>query len=635
MPAFDRTVVVLGDTPRSLDAFVVYRQGPGESEFSLLTPRPVRGEDDPYRAAELMGADFQWLASKIGSPHPPMVYRKLRSDRGRMIAYSFISYGICRALGRIYIDDDVVTGREYRYRIVFLDVSGREIGRFESQLRVGDPRRPRAPGSLSAEAGDKRVLLEWDYPAFSGDKEDTTVGFHLYRKDGGGEYRRLTPAPALRTEEGLRYVDLEVEEGGSYAYAVEAVDIIGTASSRVFSRTVRIEDNRPPLLPEGLTAVDTEEGVLLVWRMSPELDTAYYNVFRGKSLKEDEAFIRINAEPVAADKPRYIDAGINRGDLYLYRVTAVDSKGNESAKSAAVSITPNDSEAPPPVGGIDFKIDEGTRSVTLSWQEVEADDLLGYYVYRGSTEDKVIRISSEALEGQGRISFTDRGFEERGLPPGAVVYYQVSAVDRSLNESEPAGISVTIPDNVAPPPPISLSARPDKEGNVVLRWQPSLARDLAAHRVYRGTGRGFRQAAEVKGGETQWLDTEAEAGTRYFYRISAVDQAGNEGERSVQVSVVPTDIIPPGPPEDLKVTFRDGRVELSWQAPADEDTAAFIVSRQPYRGGLKTKLSPAPVEKRSFTDPEGRPGFIYFVAAVDRSGNTGAAAEGSAEEAEE
>ncbi len=634
LSAGDRAVIILGDTPRSLDAFAVYRMGPGENDFSLLTPQPVRGPGDPYRAAELMGADFKWLASKIGSPHPPTVYRKLLSDRGRMIAYSFISYGICRALGRIYIDTDVDKGREYHYRIVFLDVRGREIDRYESGVRIDNPEKPEAPGSLSARAGDKRVLLEWDYPSFSGNKDDTTVGFHIYRKDGAAEYRRLTPAPALRTEEGLRYVDLDVAEGASYTYAVEAVDIIGTASSRVFSRTVTLRDERPPLLPEGLTAVDTEEGVLLVWRMSPELDAAYYNVYRGKSLKEDEEFVRINGEPVQADKPRYTDAGIDRGDLYLYRVSAVDRNGNESPMSAAVSITPNDSEPPPQVSSIDFRTEEEKRTVTLSWQGVEADDLLGYHIYRGSTKEKLIRISSEPVEGTGRISFTDRGFEGRGLPPGAVVYYEVSAVDTSLNESEPAAVSVTVPDNVPPPPPISLSARPDAEGRVILRWQPSLARDLAAHRIYRGTGRGFVQAALVDEGETRWTDTDVEAGKRYFYRISAVDRAGNEGERSSQVSVVPTDIIPPGPPADLNAAYTDGKVELSWKAPEDEDIAGYIVSRQPYRGGLKTKLTPVPFDKRSFTDPEGRPGFIYFISAVDRSGNTGQAAEKSVEDEE-
>jgi fibronectin type 3 domain-containing protein len=89
------------------------------------------------------------------------------------------------------------------------------------------------------------------------------------------------------------------------------------------------EDTFPPSPPEGLRAVAGPTTVELSWNPSPESDTAGYHIYRGGA--------RINAELVVA--PAFTDKDVRTAQQHSYTVSSVDAKGNESAASAAVSVT--------------------------------------------------------------------------------------------------------------------------------------------------------------------------------------------------------------------------------------------------------------------------------------------------------
>jgi subtilisin family serine protease len=87
-------------------------------------------------------------------------------------------------------------------------------------------------------------------------------------------------------------------------------------------------DPIPPAPPSSLTATAGVESVSLDWADNAESDLASYRVYRdGVQVAETTA-------------SAHTDGGLQAGVTYVYRVTAVDSSGNESAPSGEASATP-------------------------------------------------------------------------------------------------------------------------------------------------------------------------------------------------------------------------------------------------------------------------------------------------------
>lgn len=129
----------------------------------------------------------------------------------------------------------------------------------------------------------------------------------------------------------------------TYSYRITAVSILKRPESEVQiegddSPTVHIfaHDVFPPAVPAGLQAVYSGEGqkpyIDLIWAPVPNADLAGYNIFRSEG---KGAAVKLNSEPVKT--PSYRDTAITGGKTYTYAVSAVDVRGNESAKSEEAS----------------------------------------------------------------------------------------------------------------------------------------------------------------------------------------------------------------------------------------------------------------------------------------------------------
>ena len=622
LPTADAVAIILGDTDRSVEGFMVFRRE-GSRPYRQLTDVPVTAASDPYAAAALMGDDFAWLASKVGSIDPPTVWRQIRTDRNRADAFALVSHGLRRALGRTYVDTTVRAGRRYTYRVLLVDASMRTLRTVEATVIAGEPESPSPPPAVSCEASDREVTVTWEYPAYAGG-DDVVVGFHVYRSRAGEARVRLTAAPVLRADGYLAWFDESVENGERYTYTVTAVDLVGTESPGTGSPPVQPVDTAPPLVPSGVAAMDTDDGVRVVWNISPNLDVDHYVVLRSR--RSDEGFERISTGPIAYDDPVYLDTGMIRGVSWYYKVIAVDHAGNESAPGGPAHVSPRDAEPPGPVVGLRARLDEERRAVELSWEPSPAADLRGYFVYRGESRDSLIRLTP-APSFAGEETYTDSGYEGRGLLPGSSVVYAVSAVDLSYNEGSTVSTRVEVPDNVAPDAPFSLSARLDPDGAVRLAWMVRREEPISRFVLYRTADGITEVVARPDGNEARWIDAQARRGVLCEYRVTAVDAAGNESERSDPVRVVPTDIVAPEPPGEVRVRAIEDGARISWERSPSPDLAGYLVDRLRYDGARPDRLTDGPVAGESFTDPHASPGMRYTVRAVDTSGNTSAATD--------
>lgn len=631
LPAVDKAVIVLGDAPENTWGFQVYRKARGEREYQLMTPEPITAAEDPYEAVQLMGKDFQWISRKMDNMDPTAVWRKLSLNRNLAEAYSLLSHGLRLALGRTWVDTDVLRGQRYYYRVVLLNAAGKEIEHYEQRIIIEDPKQPPPPKNITVSYEDGMVSIDWEYPPFRGGKNDRTVGFVLLRRTGTGSFEALSPAPILRIEGYLNAFDDKVRFGKTYTYAVVALDIIGVISSRVEAPPLSIEDTAPPLVPTGLKATDRGEDVLLIWKMSPELDVTHYNVFRTFSVQDDAELTKLNLRPIPFDEPRFVDDTAPRGVPLYYRVTALDKRGNKSALSGPAPLLAEDKDPPGPVEKLLARVNEEERTVVLTWRAPKDQDLAGYYVYSGSDASRLMRITAAPLEPEKRSTFADKGYKERGLEPGRSLVYGVSSVDASYNEGPREIVEVQIPDNVPPDPPSGFSVRPTRDGMARLSWQPLLCFDLAAYRVYRSTKKKFSIVTELDSTDTSWLDGDLDRGTLYRYYLTSVDTSGNESEQSPEMEIVPTDINPPSPPLELKAQIVRRGVSLSWEPSPDTDVKNYRVYRSEYPGGKPERMISEGEDALKFLDRRGSEGLIYAVSTVDTSGNEGVKLEVRAE----
>ena len=141
------------------------------------------------------------------------------------------------------------------------------------------------------------------------------------------------------------YLDKTFEWEKKYEYRITTltqVDSHGMSAAvegddsqpvEVFTR-----DIYPPAQPAGLQAVFSSVGqkpfIDLTWAPNLESDLAGYNVFRRV---EGGQFKKLNQQLVPTSSFR--DENVEPGKKYIYSVSAVDLRGNESQRSAEASET--------------------------------------------------------------------------------------------------------------------------------------------------------------------------------------------------------------------------------------------------------------------------------------------------------
>lgn len=228
------------------------------------------------------------------------------------------------------------------YAVEVPNPEGRSAG-LSNQPRVSLARTLAPPAQFHARMTAQGVVLSWENEAPAG---NSSVAVHyavrVFRRPLDGPEQTVVgelPIPGDQT-----LTDSTIEWEKTYRYRAETVTIIdqgakppiqieGEDTAEV---TVFADDVFPPAVPAGLQAVFSGPGqkpfIDLVWAPVTDVDLAGYNVYRHE---EGAAPAKINGELLKA--PSYRDSDVSSGKTYLYSVSSVDLRGNESAGSEEAS----------------------------------------------------------------------------------------------------------------------------------------------------------------------------------------------------------------------------------------------------------------------------------------------------------
>ncbi|HET9518879.1 MAG TPA: Ig-like domain-containing protein [Actinoplanes sp.] len=189
-------------------------------------------------------------------------------------------------------------------------------------MQYGDTPPPQTSGVTTPGA--------WQYAVPVGTYEvAVTAGDMFYNSSNVVRVEGVTAidhfVPSAATEFITRTVTVPVLDG------MLTVDAIGGTNTKLNAVTIaRItDDTTPPAVPTGLAATPGDRQAVLSW--SAATDAAGYRVYRNGSLISGVGLVTALS---------YVDTTVANGAAVQYQVSAVDAAGNESARSAAVTVTP-------------------------------------------------------------------------------------------------------------------------------------------------------------------------------------------------------------------------------------------------------------------------------------------------------
>jgi hypothetical protein len=208
------------------------------------------------------------------------------------------------------------------------------------------------PPNVTAKLLPDAVQLSWDSPQPpSASKVNANYLYRIVRSTIGdqaakGQSGRVViaeipaiPGPAMVTDKNFTWEK-------NYEYRVTGVTHVLSRDGKKLAEfegedsppvTIAAHDVFPPARPSGLQAVysalESRKFIDLTWSPNDENDLAGYNVYRRTS--ESATPARINSDLVKT--PSFRDENVVAGNTYIYSVTAVDARGNESPASDTAS----------------------------------------------------------------------------------------------------------------------------------------------------------------------------------------------------------------------------------------------------------------------------------------------------------
>ncbi|MCI0432871.1 MAG: fibronectin type III domain-containing protein, partial [Gemmatimonadetes bacterium] len=265
----------------------------------------------------------------------------------------------------------------------------------------------------------------------------------------------------------------------------------------------------------------------------------------------------------AGNATTFLDSTISPATTYSYAVRAIDGANNASVFSNTASVTtPAVSDTTPPTVPANLVATAaGSQSIVLNWNASTdaGSGLAGYRIFRDGT--LIAEVVSSVLT-----------FSDTGLEPNTQYAYLVRAFDGDGNVSDDSNVTsaTTAADTTPPSVPTGLTATATGSQSITLDWNASTdtgGSGLAAYRLYR---EGMLLTA-VAAGTTSYTDPTVLPDTSYSYRVSAIDNAGNESTPSAAAgATTPADTVAPSPPSGLTaVPVGATRIDLTWNAATD------------------------------------------------------------------
>ena len=403
----------------------------------------------------------------------------------------------------------------------------------------------------------------------------------------GATYQKIkgTQDPMVNDGSLVTSVTLQPDDGIILLNASGTVTPTVTATATVTPTATVTATPTPgvPPAPTGLSGGYSNGGMSLSWNGS--IGATSYNVYRGWTNGRESLY------QTGVTGTSFQDTNLQAGVDYWYKVTAVNSYGESAASNEIITYTPNNftpvptasatagpsatstptataassasstptatSSASPTPTGVSSGLPAAPTNLSggysnggmsLSWNG--GSGATSYNVYRGWTS------GHESLYQTG---VTSTSFFDTNLQAGVDYWYKVTAVNASgesagSNEiitytpsnftpnsatSTPAAspTSTSTPSTGAKPAPPSNLSGGYSNGGTSLSWNGSSG--ATSYNVYRGWTSGNESLYQSGVTSTSFRDTNVQPGIDYWYKVTAVNSAGESAPSNEIITYTP------------------------------------------------------------------------------------------------
>ncbi len=437
------SVSLLGSIVANAASYNLYRRTEWSDWAPLTTSGPPYFNNDPVPPSSLVRYAIQtvgnggtnkgrWVASGWFSPEPerppfPAAVTAIPGNAGVTLSFApvlgAVAYSVYNApdAGGPYsymtqttdpydthINVTATNGVSETYVIV-AQTGGAMTSSHSLPVSVaGDSLAPARPAPVVV-FGNQATSVTW--PEVSG-----ATSYRLYRRPSDGDWRLLV------TQSSPRYTDLNVENGESWKYAVQAVNSHGGGSWGLSN--LQPIDATVPTVPTGLTIQPANASIQLSWDVTPTATS--YTVYTAPAQKGPYTY---GCTATGQYETRCRATATNGQAIWAY-VQAQNSNG-PSAFSPELSTTA--SAMLPTTPTLNATAGSSAGTMKLTWSTIAG--ATSYRLYRRLPNSTVAQLTETALTN----------YDDSGLTTGTVYTYYVQA----LNAVGPGGWSA--PDSATAP----------------------------------------------------------------------------------------------------------------------------------------------------------------------------------------
>ena len=464
--------------------------------------------------AYVVDTDFSGDEDKIIS-YPVGADGILGAGRNEITTGLNQSFALVFSGGRVYVVDSINLGASGP---LIYAVDGKIISYpvFSSVAFAVAPDAPRVFGQSESE-----IEIAWN--AVLG-----ATHYKLYRSEtSGGTFAQVGGEISI-----TRYQDGNFPANTSYYYQLEACsgDECSEHSPEVSTTTA------PPIPSTPTAATQNDAAISIKW--SAVAGATHYNLYRSET--SDGLFARIGVEIAATD---YVDGALSANTSYYYQLESCNGggcSGRSPVGSATTALaTPSNLSADARSGG----------AVFITWNTVAG--ATHYNLYRSETSGgSFARIGGEIAT----IVYRDSD-----ISANTSYYYQLESCNGNGCSGRSPEVSVT----TAPAIPSAPTAATQNNGAISIKW--SAVAEATHYKLYRSeTSEGQFDRVGDNIAATDYVDSDLDANTSYYYRLEACNDNGCSG-RSPIGSAITTPAIPLTP---TAAAQSDTEISIAWSEVA-------------------------------------------------------------------
>lgn len=501
------------------------------------------------------------------------------------------------------IDTNASTGTTYYYI-----VTATTLGGVSSNSEYTSATTPTtAPASVTATSSGTSVInLSW-----TASPGTAQISYTVYRSTTSGYgYSQVLNGTCgtIILSPTVSCADTDVQPGTKYYYVITATTAGGVSTNSVEANATTITTP-----PASVTAMATSaSSVTLTWTASPGGAAVSYSILRSPT-GGGINFAAVSAgtcQSALVNTFTCTDTSVTAGNSYYYVVIATTAGGSSSSSTEANAVTPTAA----PTGLVATALD--TTSANLTWNVSPGSASILYKVYRANVAGGPYEVVSACS------NIAVNNCAESSLLAGTTYYYVVTSVTAGGESAYSAQTQVTTYTN----PPTLNAGTALSSTSVSLNWTTSPGTASITYNILRSTVSGGPYAAIPTGGcsaslsLTACTDTNAVAGTTYYYVVTASTSAGV----SINSNEINVSTIASAPTGLAAVANGGGIVNLSWTASSGTAGAiSYVIKRSTSAGGpystIQTGISVTTYSDYSVTNGTT---YYYVVQAATSGGNS-------------